>query len=379
MNQRIKHTESTQSYNIYTWDFKFLYAILDGFKRGVYPCGNQTNEQYFYHGDLPKTFGIGSSSWITNASGNVNQHLAYMPFGESFIDQRASGHDIRFKFTGKERDSKTGFDYFGARYYSSDISVWLSVDPLNILYPNLSPYAYCDNNPVYYIDPDGRTIVPHGSAEFKKQFAKDLEMIKNTDRGGEIVAFLQSPAFTINVTESYWASSGFNLKYDNNTRFVQYDNNNMFNYDYDDVEYVSFVALGHELQHAYDSYTVKGFGSSSTKTKETSAVYFENYLRSVYKNEIASRGIPFALRYTYSNSFGKHLLGINRLELFNSKNKENYFNQDLERINTVTSGQSSKTFTIGDLNIIMHNHGQTYKQKTYDNKKSEKHGTVLYL
>ena len=55
-----------------------------------------------------------SSAWITDASGNVNPHLAYMPFGEDFINER-SNRDIRFKFTGKERDGETGFDYFGAR------------------------------------------------------------------------------------------------------------------------------------------------------------------------------------------------------------------------------------------------------------------------
>jgi len=38
-----------------------------------------------------------SSSWITDASGSVNQHLQYMPFGEQFIDQWAKKHDIRFK------------------------------------------------------------------------------------------------------------------------------------------------------------------------------------------------------------------------------------------------------------------------------------------
>ena len=60
-------------------------------------------------------------------------------------------------FTGKERDSETGFSYFGARYYDSDILTgWLSVDPLADKYPGLSPYAYCDWNPVKLVDPDGR-------------------------------------------------------------------------------------------------------------------------------------------------------------------------------------------------------------------------------
>jgi len=43
-----------------------------------------------------------------------------------------------------------------ASYYDSDLSSWLSVDPLAGKYPSLSPYAYCANNPVMLIDPDGR-------------------------------------------------------------------------------------------------------------------------------------------------------------------------------------------------------------------------------
>ena len=64
-------------------------------------------------------------------------------------------------FTGKERDSETGFSYFGARYYDSDLMTgWLSVDPLADKYPSLSPYAYCANNPVRLVDPDGRVVSP---------------------------------------------------------------------------------------------------------------------------------------------------------------------------------------------------------------------------
>ena len=62
-------------------------------------------------------------------------------------------------FTGKERDSETGFSYFGARFYDSDLMTgWLSVDPLADKYPGLSPYAYCAWNPVKLVDPDGRDV-----------------------------------------------------------------------------------------------------------------------------------------------------------------------------------------------------------------------------
>jgi RHS repeat-associated protein len=59
------------------------------------------------------------------------------------------------KFSGKELDDETGYNYFGARYYDSDLSNWLSVDPMSDSRPNVSPFAYCQNNPVVRIDPNG--------------------------------------------------------------------------------------------------------------------------------------------------------------------------------------------------------------------------------
>ena len=65
-------------------------------------------------------------------------------------------HKYLQSFTGKERDSETGFSYFGARYYDSDLMTgWLSVDPLADKYPSLSPYAYCGWNPIIIKDPNG--------------------------------------------------------------------------------------------------------------------------------------------------------------------------------------------------------------------------------
>ena len=58
-------------------------------------------------------------------------------------------------FSAKERDAETGLSYFGARYYSSDLSIWLSVDPMSDKYPSLSPYVYCADNPVKLVDPNG--------------------------------------------------------------------------------------------------------------------------------------------------------------------------------------------------------------------------------
>ena len=63
-----------------------------------------------------------------------------------------------YTFSAKERDPETGLSYFGSRYYSSDLSVWLSVDPMAAKYASLSPYVYCANNPVKLVDPNGREI-----------------------------------------------------------------------------------------------------------------------------------------------------------------------------------------------------------------------------
>jgi RHS repeat-associated protein len=68
-------------------------------------------------------------------------------------------------FTGKERDTESGNDYFGARYYASNMGRWMSPDVVNVteermLNPSstLNKYAYGGNNPLLYVDPDGRDI-----------------------------------------------------------------------------------------------------------------------------------------------------------------------------------------------------------------------------
>ena len=67
-------------------------------------------------------------------------------------------YSLTYAFSAKERDVETGLSYFGARYYSSDLSIWLSVDPMSGKYPSLSPYVYCADNPVRCVDPNGEEI-----------------------------------------------------------------------------------------------------------------------------------------------------------------------------------------------------------------------------
>ena len=106
---------------------------------------------YFYHPDH-----LGSSSWVTDRLGRTIQHLHYLPWGEDYVNQRLNGYEgARYTFSAKEKDPETGLSYFGSRYYSSDLSIWLSVDPMGDKYPGLSPYVYCADNPVKLVDPNG--------------------------------------------------------------------------------------------------------------------------------------------------------------------------------------------------------------------------------
>ncbi len=98
---------------------------------------------------------MGSSSLITNLDGEIVQHIEYVPFGEVFIEERNNKWNTPFLFNAKELDEETGLYYYGARYYDPRTSIWISTDPLQEKYPNISSYAYCFQNPVKYIDPTG--------------------------------------------------------------------------------------------------------------------------------------------------------------------------------------------------------------------------------
>lgn len=109
------------------------------------------DDRYFFHPDH-----LGSTSYVTNAQGEVRQHLEYLPFGEAFAEENSTEGGQAYRFTGKELDEETGLYYFGARYYDPYTSVWQNVDPLAEKYPGWSGYNYVMLNPVGVVDPDGQ-------------------------------------------------------------------------------------------------------------------------------------------------------------------------------------------------------------------------------
>ncbi len=99
---------------------------------------------------------LGSTRSLVDGNGIVTSTYDYRPYGKVLA---TSGTDAsRFRFTGHERDAESGLDYMLARSYAYEIGRFLRPDPMQGEYPGLSPYAYAANNPLKYIDPDGRII-----------------------------------------------------------------------------------------------------------------------------------------------------------------------------------------------------------------------------
>ncbi len=110
-----------------------------------------TSDIYYYH-----TIHLGSTAFVTDQNQNITQGFLYAPFGEITTEYNSTfGNDIipKYSFNAKELDEETGMYYYEARYYKPP--VFTSRDAMFEKYFWMTPYAYCANNPVKYVDPSG--------------------------------------------------------------------------------------------------------------------------------------------------------------------------------------------------------------------------------
>ena len=187
---------------------------------------------------------------------------------------------IPFTFTGKEKDSESGFYYFGARYDDCDLSgLFLSVDPMSDKYPSLSPYNYCAWNPVKLVDPDGMRFdsismeyvdwfkdktndLISNSPHNIKEYQKALDELRELEQSSQVYHISKN-----NVSLMYNGETSYDL------------NNNYVNISFDgNVE-----NLAHEFVHAYQF--EKGDLSFSETDGSSGILYDISDERSAFKRQ----------------------------------------------------------------------------------------------
>lgn len=104
---------------------------------------------------------LGNRRMQVDPNGNVETYYQTAPYGDRLNNQPITTEHL---FTGKERDTETGLDYFGARYYGSSLGRFMSPDPSGLAFADptnpqmLNLYSYTINNPLAFIDPTGLAL-----------------------------------------------------------------------------------------------------------------------------------------------------------------------------------------------------------------------------
>jgi RHS repeat-associated protein len=107
---------------------------------------------------------LGSRRVQTDAAGFPEQTCQSLPFGDQLYCTGSITNPTEHHFTGKERDTESGLDNFGARYFASSMGRWISPDPSQLWYADpanpqsMNLYGYASNNPTKYIDNNGEFI-----------------------------------------------------------------------------------------------------------------------------------------------------------------------------------------------------------------------------
>ncbi len=107
----------------------------------------------YYHNDL-----AGTPMAATDDAGNVLWRQGYKPYGER-LDPKAPAEQLPW-YTGKAHVEAAGLSYYGARWYDPALGRFMGVDPVGFSEANVhsfNRYAYANNNPYKFVDPDGRS------------------------------------------------------------------------------------------------------------------------------------------------------------------------------------------------------------------------------
>jgi RHS repeat-associated protein len=141
----------------------------------------------YFHNDIS-----GSPMVATDATGNVVWKESYRPYGDKLRNEPASQNNTnKIGYAGSPFDAGTGLSYMGARYYDPVIGRFMGIDPVGFQEDNVhsfNRYAYANNNPYRYIDPDGHDAVD----SIKSWWASSMAGFQSATLGDTVMKSLQA-------------------------------------------------------------------------------------------------------------------------------------------------------------------------------------------
>ena len=139
---------------------RFIAGVAIGLASLIAVSGVHADEKVtFFHVDV-----AGSPVAATNETGDIIWREDYQPYGARINNESEAASNDRW-FTGHPHDDDTGLTYAGARYYDPVVGRFMAVDPKGFNAdnpPSFNRYAYANNNPYTFVDPDGRDTVTIG-------------------------------------------------------------------------------------------------------------------------------------------------------------------------------------------------------------------------
>ncbi len=141
----------------FVYEANVLKFILTGEGRVVVNSGGTYEYQYSLKDHL------GNTRITFNQNGQIIQEDAYYPFGmkmNGLCYETGEDYKNKYLYNGKELQDDFGLDWYdyGARFYDPQIGRWHVPDPASEISRRWSPYSYCYNNPIRFVDPDGMVV-----------------------------------------------------------------------------------------------------------------------------------------------------------------------------------------------------------------------------